>query len=61
MYNSPCGKVGKVARASAAARGVSFIFGRFFGQKLEYPSFVAFVKKTMFRTVFFLVLCLVFW
>ena len=37
MYNSPCGKVGKVARASAAARGVSFIFGRFFGHKLENP------------------------
>ena len=25
----------KVTRASAAARGVSFIFGCFFGQKLE--------------------------
>ena len=47
----------KVARASAAARGVSFVLGRFFGQKLDHPEFcVAFVKKTMFRLfVLFLV------
>ena len=47
----------KVARASAAARGVSFVLGRFFGQKLEHPEFcVAFVQKTMFRLfVLFLV------
>ena len=43
----------KVAVASAAVRVASFIFGRFFGQKLEIPLFcVVFVKKTMFRTYF---------
>ena len=40
----------KVARASAAARGVSFIFRWFFGRKLENPVFgVVFVNNTMFR------------
>ena len=40
---------------SEAARGVSFIFGRFLGQKLENAEFcVVFVKKTMFRTFFVL-------
>ena len=36
----------KVAVASAAPRGVSFIFGSFFGQKLENPEFcVVFVRR----------------
>ena len=40
----------RVARASAAARGVSFIFGRFFGRKLENPVFcVVFANNTMVR------------
>ena len=40
----------KVARASAAARGVSFMFGRFFGQKHDNPVFCeVFVNSTTFR------------
>ena len=39
-----------IARASAAARGVSFMFGRFFGKKHENPVFCEdFVNNTMFR------------
>ena len=52
----------RVARASAAARGVSFIFGRFFGRKLENPVFcMVFANNTMFRCfrfpLFFLGFC----
>ena len=40
--------------ASAAARGVSFIVGRIFGQKLENLDFcVVFVNKMMFRALVF--------
>ena len=46
--HQPPRKNNKVARASAAALGVSFIFGRFLGQGLENPEFcVVFVNKTM--------------
>ena len=41
-----------MARASAAARGVSFIFGRFFGQKLENPKFCVVSTRRCFGYFF---------
>ena len=52
----------KAARASAAARGVSVIFGRFFGQKLENLSFVWFSStRRCFGFWCSIVSCLVVW
>ena len=46
------------ARASAAARGVSLFFWRFFGQKPENLEFcVVIVNKTMFRRFCSIVVC----
>ena len=50
------------AAAFAAARGVSFIFGRIFGQKLENLDFcVVFVNKMMFRALFYSCLLFLWW
>ena len=53
----------KVARASAAARGASFMFGRYFSKKQENPVFCeVFVNKTTFRGFRFpMFFVLVFW
>ena len=53
----------KVARASAAARGVSFILGRFFWSNQENPVFCeAFVNNTMCRCFRFpMFFVLVYW
>ena len=54
MHEAPYKEIG--GACVCRPRGVSFIFGSFFGQKLENPEFCAvFVNKTMFRflSIFF--------